>query len=210
MARLEGDASGGPYPRWQFMPWSQSRGRSRGLAVDSLRQEDYPSSMTLIITMVHPALGIWQSSDHRVSRGRERYDTSLKHVAMTCVDGMVILAYKGLAELEDRTHISAWVRETIRGEDRSIEGHLGFLVQRAKRDIAGSRRLRDAALVFGAGAIRAGEFCYYEITNLVRVPGPKRYAIARDFSFRVVKVQEPWPFSEAAGSCCTVTGHGSH
>jgi hypothetical protein len=156
--------------------------------------------LTLIMTLFKPSVGIWQSSDHRVSiRGTPSDDDSIKHVALTCPDGRSMLCYTGPAELEDGTHISDWIRSTLRGENRTVEGHLMFLAERASRDIGQSPRLRRTPLVIAVGAIGGEYSWYYEITNAQKRqdwalrPGMTKFRIA---PFRV---DEDWLFVGGSG-----------
>jgi hypothetical protein len=88
--------------------------------------------VTLAITIAAP-WGIFQASDHRLTHwpsGRLVDDHSVKHVGLRSTDGGMLLTYTGLG-LIGTSHVSDWVRGTLRGESRTVDESLIHLRQRA-------------------------------------------------------------------------------
>lgn len=93
-----------------------------------------PTRMTLNITVVTP-LGAWQCSDHRLSNpdtGAIEDDLSMKHLTLHCRDGHALISYSGIGSIRGR-HVSDWLRETLRGESRSLIETLTLIRANATR-----------------------------------------------------------------------------
>jgi hypothetical protein len=104
--------------------------------------------VTLTMTIVAP-WGVWQSADHRlvwIERGKatEREDVSVKHLAIRCPDGVALISYSGLGALDRKLHVSDWMRELVRGENRrTIDGTLIRIGEAVTSGLAHPRPLRD-------------------------------------------------------------------
>lgn len=88
--------------------------------------------MTLNITVVTP-WGIWQCSDHRLTdplTGSSESDDSVKHLAFHFPDGGALLTFCGIGSVGG-VSISDWVREVMRGGNRSLDQSLVFLTEQA-------------------------------------------------------------------------------
>jgi hypothetical protein len=112
--------------------------------------------MTLNITIVAP-WGIWQCSDHRLSRFRDEKlewydDNSIKHIIVSCRDGTAMISYTGLGEIEG-LHVSDWLREILRGQSRTLDETLMFIREQATLTLAPYRKYH----FFNIGAFLAGK-----------------------------------------------------
>ena len=106
--------------------------------------------MTLIMTLIRPE-GIWQSADNRVTkRGRTVDDAAPKQLHIICPPHEggphVLLGYTGLAEMPDGTPTLQWIRETLRGETRSIMGSPRRLVVKWRPERPRSARVCSALI----------------------------------------------------------------
>lgn len=110
--------------------------------------------MTLILTLIRPGEGVWQTVDARVTTGGQLRDNfAPKQLAVHSWDGTVLLGYTGLAEVPPSGEsMFNWIRTTLRGESRSIEDHLLHVRSRLDRDIANAadRRYRRIPLIIVA------------------------------------------------------------
>src|SRR5688572_18219821 len=92
--------------------------------------------MSLNLTIINH-FGIWQCSDHRLVNTvtmRLEDDESIKQVQMRCRDGTATIAYVGIGRL-GRVQIFDWIRETLRGESRTVDESLILLRENATRDL---------------------------------------------------------------------------
>ena len=80
--------------------------------------------MTLILTLMRPGEGIWQTVDARLTKaGKPVDDFASKQLSVHRPDGTVLLAYTGLAEIHPSGEsMFDWIRGTLRGENRPVEG----------------------------------------------------------------------------------------
>lgn len=142
-------------------------------------------------------------------------DGRSKHLAMFCSDGSVLLAFTGLASLyPGQLPMVDWVRETLRGENRTVEANLLLLTDRASRDISGTRWGR-VPLAFHAVAFRGtdalrrnvpavqGAPYFYEITNGY-VYDPVAGALSTRDRFTITAEQVCRPTWFASGSGATI------
>lgn len=107
--------------------------------------------MTLILTLIRPTQGIWQSVDQRLTKGGKPYDDSTpKQVLLAAANGTLLLAFTGLAEING-SPLTDWIRESLRGSNRTMEGHFRFLIERANRDVSSTRLRRHELTIIGAG-----------------------------------------------------------
>src|SRR6266446_4609182 len=97
--------------------------------------------MSLNLTIVNK-WGIWQCSDHRVTNpetGKIEDDFSVKHVLFTCPDGKALLVYAGAGTVTKpgiTVSIADWIRETLRGPNRTLDQTCKALRENATRDLA--------------------------------------------------------------------------
>jgi hypothetical protein len=142
--------------------------------------------MTLVLTIVRPSEGAWMCSDRMLSDSGTKQPLSRdadKIAAVECVDGPLLLGFAGLAEIDPRTRaIVDWVRETSRGQNRTIEQTIVHLTQRLNRDVY--RHWRDHSLTVGGVAfvgaisglsfpsqpVQAGQAWLYQVTNSILTP----------------------------------------
>ena len=110
--------------------------------------------MTLNLTIVS-VWGVWQCSDNRLvdaATGRVVSDYSVKQVELICSDGSALLAYAGAGRIRD-VDVSDWIRETLRGETRTVDQSLILLRENATRDIAPLLQSRGISHMFSIGTI---------------------------------------------------------
>lgn len=143
--------------------------------------------MTLVITIVSHH-GIWQSTDHRLTRGgRTSDDAAMKQVRIEATDGKAILAYAGLGQVRD-THISEWVRKLLRGAKRTIEHHLAVLTEAADRKLVPHSQRIGVPHTFSVGAFKDGHPMLYFVSNRVRKEG--RETIGIKFAYKGFKLND--------------------
>jgi len=110
--------------------------------------------------------GIWQVTDHRLTDPNTRKmidDNSIKHVGLRCRDGFAILAYAGVGKVRD-LEISDWIREILRGENRTLDGSLIYLREKSTEDL-GPLLEGNTRHMFSIGAILAGKSWIVQIRN---------------------------------------------
>jgi hypothetical protein len=114
------------------------------------------TQVTLILTLARPDIGVWQSVDMRLTRaGKPVDDEAPKQVQVKASDGTLLIAFTGLAEIgHDR--LCDWIRESLRGENRTIEANFRLLVERANRDISRSRHRREPLIIHCAATHGVG------------------------------------------------------
>jgi hypothetical protein len=159
--------------------------------------------MTLILTLVRPGEGVWQTVDYRLTKGGRVYDDwSPKQVKVLCPDGTLLLAFTGMAEL-GRLRIVDWIRETLRGNDRTMGKQFRHLVDRANRDIAGSQWRRNPFIVHGvgswgvgAGDLRGGTPYVFSTSN---VAADGSVLTNNPFPCRIKEIDDPRAFVAGSG-----------
>lgn len=122
--------------------------------------------MTLNLTIIN-RWGIWQSSDHRLTdtaTGRVVDDDSIKHVILRCPDGAALLAYAGAGRINN-LDLSDWIRETLRGETRSLDQSFILIRENATRDLAPLLRANNIHHMFSIGAFLNGRPWAIQIRN---------------------------------------------
>jgi len=135
-----------------------------------LTSTDSRACVSLNLTIINQH-GMWQCSDHRLvntSSGRVEDDDSVKQVTLRCQDGTAVIAYAGIGKL-NRVHISDWIRETLRGEGRTVDQSLIFLRENASRDLGPFLRGRLHHM-FTVGAIIQGQTWLAQIRNFHPTP----------------------------------------
>jgi hypothetical protein len=98
--------------------------------------------------------GIWSSADHRLTSypgGKLITDSSDKQLVAQCPDGSALVSYTGLGRV-DGLDVSAWVREVLRGESRTVDEMLIDLREQATARIGrqAARARVPHAFIFGA------------------------------------------------------------
>jgi hypothetical protein len=124
------------------------------------------SEMTLNQTIVSRA-GIWQCSDHRLvnpGTGEVVDDYSIKHAILRCTDGSALLAYAGVGRVGS-VDISDWIRETMRGESRTVDQTLVLLRKNATRDLASRLLPHGIVHMFSIGAFLGARPWAVQIRN---------------------------------------------
>lgn len=155
--------------------------------------------MTLIMTMIRPE-GIWQSVDRRVTKASKIVDDAApKQIHIQCppLGGrgpQVMLGFTGLAEMPDGTPTLQWVRETLRGEKRTIMAMFGHLRDRLTRDL-GESKLWKNPLIFSGGIFEDGKRFYVEVRNV----DPKTWQMTRQFEYAIGEVTQPMVFIGGSG-----------
>jgi hypothetical protein len=78
-------------------------------------------AMTLILTLMRPGEGVWQTVDARVTVGSKPVDNfASKQLSVHRGDGTLLIAYTGLAEVPPSGEsMFDWLRGTLRGQNRS-------------------------------------------------------------------------------------------
>lgn len=123
--------------------------------------------MTLLITLVTPH-GVWSSTDHRLTEHPSRRlitDSSVKHVVVRCPDGAALVSYTGLGRVA-RLDVSAWMREILRGESRTVDETLIDLREQATARFGMQACAIGVAHAFAIGAFVQGEPWWVEIRNM--------------------------------------------
>lgn len=168
------------------------------------------TELTFLMSLVRPGEGVWQSVDMRVTNGRDVDDQAPKQVHVQCVDGTLLLAFTGLAEAEG-LRLTDWIRETLRGEHRTIEGHFAHLIERANRDIANGP-LRGNGLIIHGVAMHGtglhpdpsnvppqpGTPYVFETSNLQRHPDGSQ-SVTDNFTYSAFCVEEPMFLAGGSG-----------
>ena len=112
--------------------------------------------MTLTMTIVAP-WGVWQCADHRLiwidgGKVTDREDFSVKHMAVRCPDGVALITYSGIGALDRKLHVSDWMRELVRGDNRrTVDGTLIRIREAATMDLARPGKAHGVVHWFVAG-----------------------------------------------------------
>jgi hypothetical protein len=128
------------------------------------------------MTIVAP-WGVWQCADHRlvwIERGKatEREDVSVKHLAIRCPDGVALISYSGLGALDRKLHVSDWMRELVRGDNRrTVDGTLIRIREAATMDLARPAKAHGVVHWFVAGVFLQRRPWWAVITNQPGGPG---------------------------------------
>src|SRR5712691_6613249 len=128
--------------------------------------------MTLNLTIVN-TWGIWQCSDHRLvdpATGELVDNYSIKHVILRCPDGAALLAYAGAGRIGS-LDLSDWIRETLRGESRTLDQSFILIRENATRDLAPLLRARGIHHMFSIGVFLAGRPWVVQIRNFTAQAG---------------------------------------
>ena len=136
--------------------------------------------MSLNLTIVGP-FGIWQSSDHRLvntTTMRLEDDEASKSVHLHCRDGTALTAFAGVGRLNG-VCISDWIRETLRGENQTVDECLILLRENATRDLGPWLRGRRLHHMFTVAAVIGGRPWVAQIRNFETFQD--RHGVSRDF-----------------------------
>ena len=169
-------------------------------------------TLTLILTLMRPGEGVWQTVDARVTKGgRLVNDFADKQLSIHRADGTLLLAYTGLAEVyPSGESMFDWIRSTIRGVQRNSEGDLIHLQERLDRDVAGSPYWRVPLIIVAAGILgtrpdqtgplQQRRMARWIISNLRWPNGPTQPPrVVRSFDIGGEFVDEPRGFSAGSG-----------
>jgi hypothetical protein len=137
----------------------------------------HATRMTLNLTIVNP-FGVWQCSDHRLTdpaTWKSVDDHSIKHVIFRCPDGSALLAYAGAGRI-GTVDLSDWIRESLRGETRTLDETFIQIRENATRDLAPLLHAPGILHMFSIGAFVAGRPWVVQIRNFIvqsgLPPGP--------------------------------------
>jgi hypothetical protein len=166
------------------------------------------------MSIVKPGEGAWYSVDNRITETLTKTikdDDGRKQIYLRCSDGAGALMYTGLAALwPGHLSMADYIRTTLRGDNRTFEGHGTFLRDRLNRDVARSK-WRDEVLIIHIVAFRGGggrlqndetipgRPWVYEVSNCERTPDNK-LVLNRNFQFTLKFVEVDVPAWFAAGS----------
>jgi hypothetical protein len=160
--------------------------------------------MTLIMSIIKPEQGVWQSADHRLTpKLKPKYDDARKQVALRCRDGSALLSYTGLAFCwPGHLPVSDLIRQLLRGDNRPVEGHLDVLRAGLDRYVARTRFSDEMLIIhvvafIGGGVNKNGETVpgkpwLFEIANREKDPdGSLQPTPQGRFTFKRVEVTGP-------------------
>jgi hypothetical protein len=118
------------------------------------------------------------------------------HIVCTPFSGgpQVFMAFTGLAELSDGTPMLQWIRETIRGENRTIGQMVENLRSRLTRDVGRSVYWRHM-LILSCGIFEGDKRFYLEIRNR----DAKIRVSKRTFEYSIAEITEPTIFIDGSG-----------
>ncbi len=156
--------------------------------------------MTLVITLVTPN-GVWASTDHRLTQhpgGKVITDSSVKHVIVRGSDGAALVSYTGLGRV-GALDVSAWMREVLRGESRTVDGTLIDLREQATARIGAQAKSLNIQHAFLAGAFLKERPWAVVITNMGSPAGPSSGRIQSAFETTAMPADEPVVFAAGSG-----------
>ncbi len=143
--------------------------------------------MTLAITVISYH-GVWQATDHRLSRAGEIVaDDSIKHVKLLTRDGQAVLAYAGVGRI-GKLDISDWVRRLLRGDNRILRDQVNILCGASTRKLAGVCRRARTPLTFSIGGFESGVPTLYMISNRVRRPNGN--IVGEEFVVKCIRLND--------------------
>lgn len=144
-------------------------------------------------TLIRPDEGAWTSADNLTGDGKGREDRDArKYVMLNCPDGGLLLAFSGMAELRPRGLVmSDYIRTTLRGENRTVEGHLLFLKERLDRDVGRGSYWRTPLVITGTA---------FQLANRRRLPDGSHGPNERTFNIQAWRVDQPMFFAHGGGA----------
>jgi hypothetical protein len=135
--------------------------------------------MTLILGIARPEDGIWLCGDRRITNKQtgDALPDQDKLIYVSCPNGTLLLGGAGLARIaRDHAPFMDWIRETLRGETRSVQDSAHFLKDRLSRDVF--RHWRTPLIIGGfaivgtradpQGPLADGQISLVAITNTVQ------------------------------------------
>jgi hypothetical protein len=138
--------------------------------------------MTLNLTIVN-TWGVWQCSDHRLvdpADWKVVDNYSIKHVILRCPDGAALLAYAGVGRVGS-VDVSDWIRETLRGETRTLDQSLILIRENSTLDLAPLLHTHGVHHMFSIGAFLAGRPWVIQIRNFATPTGVPSGAVLDHF-----------------------------
>lgn len=173
-----------------------------------MSHECFAEGMTLLLAITIPGVGVWQAADQRLTRSGalDDEDCPKQHI-IQCPDGELLLAFTGLAEVGRRqTLMPDWIRETLRGETRTVDQTMNFLAERAQRDIRSSESLVFHAIGLMGRTIDPNEadddprILVHEVANCHWDGKGNLVTVAGHFQHKRVSVDEPMYWLGGLGS----------
>ncbi len=167
--------------------------------------------MTLILTLMRPGEGIWQTVDARITRaGQPIDDFASKQLTVHSWDGTLIVSYTGAAELRSGERMFDWLRSTLRGENRTSENHVLHLQERITRDFGRSSIWRHPLIFNIVGVLGTRpdpnmplenrRMVRWRLTNEIWPEGPQKPTrVVRDFELFVEWVDQPRGWADGSG-----------
>jgi len=111
--------------------------------------------------------GIWQSADSRTVDPDTRRlvdDYSPKQVTIKCRDGTAVIAYTGVGSIRG-VNITDWIRQILRGQNRTVDESLILLRERATADIGPIVAGAKIPHVFSVGAFLGERPWFVQVRN---------------------------------------------
>lgn len=105
---------------------------------------------------------------------------SIKHLILRCPDGAALLAYAGAGRIGS-VDLSDWLRETLRGETRTLDESFIFIREDATRHLAPILCTHRIFHMFSIGAFLAGRPWVVQIRNFAAQGGVSGGAVLNRF-----------------------------
>ncbi|WP_371599970.1 hypothetical protein [Streptomyces sp. NBC_00564] len=125
-------------------------------------------------------------------------DSSVKHVIVRCSDGAALVSYTGLGRV-GALDVSAWMREVLRGESRTVDETLIDLREQATARIGSQAKSLNVQHAFLAGAFLGGRPWAVAITNMGSPAGSSPGRIQSVFETTALPAGEPVVFAAGSG-----------
>ena len=183
------------------------------------------------MTIVHPGYGAWQSTDFRLTKRRKPVDDAATKQLRILWHGnaSAILAFTGLAAIhprvakkwaggdnkyDDGMPMMEYIRRTLRGENRSLDGYMRHLCDRLNRDVTNSDWRRESLCIHvahigpavakreGPGSANRVGYLFQVTNQRAPVPTPEQ----PNGEFRLARFVETEAFWMANGSGAEALG----
>jgi hypothetical protein len=181
---------------------------------------DYRGPVTLVTTLMRPGEGVWQTVDGRITGGDQPEHFAFKQLSVHCPDGTLLVAYTGRAGVRTGGASMStfdWIRGTLRGVNRTVEGDLLHLLERLNRDYTRARWWEPLTVIV-AGVVgsrpdpnqplqnpRMGR---WHLTNRIWPDGPAgRERVRPVFAIYGQVVERPCAWSEGSGIAVRESAH---
>jgi hypothetical protein len=156
--------------------------------------------MSFTTTIMHPDVGVWQSSDMRVTvEGALLDDMCAKTVSIDGSNGWMLLTFAGWGRVRpENVNISSWLAEVLcGGAYRTIDEYTIAIERHANEDLASRLAAANAHHAFVMAVYREGVPYLCQIRNFaIRNWKPVGSALPR-FKVKIFKVDTPivvtWP-----------------